>query len=278
MSSESLPVEIESQGSVVRGALFPAQGLRPRPTALVIPEWPCVPDDDFGLAARLAERGASTLVMCPRGFAPSEGTMTFEHVLEDIAAVAGWLTREAPQEHRTTPDRLVLGGHGFGGGVALAYAAGDPAIRAVFAIAGTDHAELVRKAERDSAYGEVVLGRLRATEAPAGPVDFRVETIWAELHDHPDRFGLRENAGALADRSLLLIGGWRDRNVSIDDFVLPFYRSLEVAGADDVMIQAYPDDHAFSRVRRQLLSDVSDWVGRRALSAASRVRLNTGDA
>lgn len=81
-----------------------------------------------------------------------------------------------------------------------------------------------------------------------------------ELVGHQDVYGLRENAANLADRSILLIGGWEDEQVTIDQFLLPLYRALKGSGAAKVTFLVYHTDHDFSNVRQRLASDIAGWL------------------
>jgi uncharacterized protein len=86
-------------------------------------------------AARLHDRGFTTLAFDHRGFGESEGRRAHEDSqgkLADLRAAVGFL-RAHPAVH---PDRLAVVGVCLGGGYAVRAAAGDPRIRAVVGIAG----------------------------------------------------------------------------------------------------------------------------------------------
>jgi len=93
---------------------------------------------------------------------------------------------------------------------------------------------------------------LASTAAPGGPIRFDVEASLKALMEGQAVFGLRENAGALADRSILMFGGWEDVNTTVDDYMLPLYRALRAAGAEDVTFQVFHTDHGFGNVRDEL--------------------------
>jgi hypothetical protein len=128
-------------------------------------------------------------------------------------------------------------------------------------IAGNDHGEFVREYKRNAAFAAAIDEMLRPTMAPGGPVRFdpKADGI-AELSEHIDIYGLRQNAARLADRDILLIGGWEDRQVTVEQYLLPFYRALKREGAPTVTLLVYHDDHGFGRVRQRLASDIRDWV------------------
>jgi dienelactone hydrolase len=197
----------------------------------------------------------------PRGLHQSEGIFSHANTLQDIGATLQWL-RQADLQGRFGVDatRLALGGHSYGGGMAMAYAARDPSVRRVISIAGTDHGEFARELQRNAAFAEGIRRMLLSTRAPEGPARFDLEASLKELVDHQDVYGLRENAANLADRSILLIGGWEDMEVTIDQFLLPLYRALRGAGAAKVTFLVYHTDHDFSNVRQRLASDIAGWL------------------
>jgi hypothetical protein len=148
--------------------------------------------------------------------------------------------------------------------MAMAHAAQDPSVRRVVSIAGNDHGEFARELQRNQAFTEEFHNWLLSTHAPDGLARFNVDLKVSdkELFDHQDVYGLRENAAHLADRSILLFGGWEDEQVTIDQFLLPLYRTLKGAGAANVTFIVYHTDHNFSNVRQRLASDIVDWLHR----------------
>ncbi|NTV51349.1 MAG: hypothetical protein HGA69_00735 [Desulfobulbaceae bacterium] len=71
---------------------------------------------------------------------------------------------------------------------------------------------------------------------------------------------MKHGANALANRDILLIGGWNDMNVIIEQHILPLYRALVDVKARKVQIAAFQDDHAFERSREELAATVVHWV------------------
>jgi pimeloyl-ACP methyl ester carboxylesterase len=258
---EPVSVEFISEGACVRGRFFAAVGTSPATTLLLVPGWPGNPNDVLGLGALLAKQGINVCMFNPRGLHQSEGIASFANTLQDIGAAWQWL-RQADVQRRFEVDatRLVLGGHSYGGGMAMAYAARDSSVRRVISIAGNDHGEFARELQRNAALAEGIRRMLWSTRVPEGPARFDVEAGLQELVDQPDVYGLRENAAKLADRLILLIGGWEDEEVTIDQFLLPLYRALRDAGAAMMTFLVYHTDHEFSNVRQRLASDIAGWL------------------
>jgi len=255
-------VEFVSEGARVRGRFFAAAvGRTPAATLLLFPGWPGDPDDVLGLGAPLAERGINVCMFNFRGLQQSEGIHSHAYTLQDIGTALHWL-RQADVQRRFGVDttRLALVGHCYGGGLAIAYAAQDPSVRRVVSIAGNDHGEFARELQRNPAFAEAIRRSMLSTRRPEGPAEFDYDAGIKELIDHQEVYGLRENAAKLTDRSILLLGGWEDEQVTIDQFLLPLYRALRGAGAADVTFLVYHTDHEFSNVRQRLASDIAGWL------------------
>jgi pimeloyl-ACP methyl ester carboxylesterase len=254
-------VGIDSDGLRLQGRFFQASGRGLRPTLLLIHGWPGGPPDVVGMGERLVDHGINVLVVSPRGMHESEGTNTFAGTLRDIGAALRWLgSSEVFERCQVDTANIILGGHSFGGGMAMAYAAADTGVRRLISIAGTDHGEFIREFERNEAFASAIREALERTQAPEGPVRFDLELSLKELSEGRQVYGLRENAGRLSDRSILLIGGWEDVNTTVDQFMLPLYRSLKNAGAEDVTFLVYHDNHGFGQVRDRMAEDIAAWV------------------
>jgi dipeptidyl aminopeptidase/acylaminoacyl peptidase len=258
---ESVSVEFMNEGTCVRGRFFQPVGTTPVITLLLFPGWPGDPTDVLGLGALLAEQGTNVCMFNPRGLQQSEGIHSHANTQQDIEAALQWL-KQADVQKRFGVDttRLVLGGHCYGGGMAMAYAARDPSIRRLISIAGNDHGEFARETQRNAQFAENIRRGMLSTRAPEGPAKFDYDAGLKELVDHQNIYGLRENALILADRSILLIGGWEDDLVTVDQFLLPLYRALRGAGAAKVTFLVYHTDHEFSNVRQRLASDIANWL------------------
>lgn len=260
--AQSLSVEFLSEGSYVRGQFFSSVGDNAIGTLLLVPGWPGNPRDVLGLGSLLAGSDMNVFMFNPRGMHSSEGTFGFAHTLEDIRAALEWLRQpDIRQRFGVDTTRIVLGGYSFGGGMAMAYAATEPGVRHVISIAGNDHGVFIRKVLRDPQYDEAIRQMLASTRAPDGPARFDdVEMALQELAEHQDVYGLRENASRLADRSILLMGGWDDSDITMEDVLLPLYRALKEAGASNVTFLAYQDGHDFETVREELATDIQLWI------------------
>ncbi len=257
-------IEFPSHESSVHGRVFPAGGADLHPTLLLVPGWPGNANDVVGLGDSLPRQGINVVMFNPRGMWASEGSFSFANTLEDIGAALQWLDRvDVRQRFKIDPDKLTLGGHSYGGGMAMAYAAKDPRIRKLISISPWDTGEFIRGLQSSPVKAEAFRKNLSARQAPNSPV--RIDNIWIEaafrdLSKVENVYGLRDNVPNLADRSILLIGGWEDGNVTVDETVLPLYRALKRAQTADVTFLVYHADHRFGAVQERLASDIRAWL------------------
>ncbi len=251
--------KIESNGFNIVLTVW-SGGENPSATVLAVPGWGGGPSDVLGIGKALSSEGITVVVLTPRGWHDSEGIASFANALDDIETALAWIKNSKRSDINTTD--IILGGHSWGGGMSLAYAAGDTSVNRIFSVAGTDHGILIRKYLANKEYAEMLNSILASTSAPDGPIRFDVENSLSELKENQKIYGLIENAKNLADRSIIIFGGWEDKRTTIDDFLLPLYRALEAAGAKDVTFKTYHDNHGFGTVREQLHSDLLMWIKR----------------
>jgi uncharacterized protein len=267
-----LPAEVSfsSGGAAVHGKFFSAPGTGLKPTLLLVPGMPGNPNDVVGLGALLPAMGVSVMMFNPRGMWASEGSFGFAGTLDDIRAALAWLTTDAVrQRFGIDPARIALGGHSFGGGMAAVYATKDRGVRRLISISGADVGETVAgllaapdaASARKLAPSYIQIGAGPSTgNSPVRILD--IETTLAEMRKTGNVYRLPDTAPGLADRSILLAGGWEDAIVTVDRTVLPFYRALKAAGAKDVTFLTYHSDHQFGAVGRRLASDIQQWLSR----------------
>lgn len=231
--------------------------------ALLVPGWPAVGKDVLGLGAALSSRGTHVFLLHPRGHGESGGEATFSHALEDVATVWSWMaSREGGGALGITPERRVIIGYSWGGGIALAFAAREPSVKRVVSIAGSDHGAFIRRVDSDAEYGSFMRRILESTRAPAGPVRFDVEKCLEELRVTHGEHDLVSIAPKLLDRDILIVAGWDDEEVEIERQVLPFYRALQKGGAGSVRMLSFQDGHGFQQVRKELVEGVVEWIGK----------------
>ncbi len=198
----------------------------------------------LGLEDVLPEAGLACLTFRYSGIDPSEGTFGFGQSLDDVGAAVDWLRR---------PEVAM----------ALLFAAAHPEVRRVLAVATTNPAELRRQYLASPATARAAEAEPEGAKAPKGPVHFDADATREWLQADPRVWDLREKTSALADRDILLVGGWDDLGSSMEAHNLPFYRALVDVGARNVRIAAFHDGHGFEKSRTALVKTVLEWLDRK---------------
>ena len=256
-----VPIEYISQNYTIQGKFYSTEGKPPFPTVLLLPGFPGNEDDVLGLGQTMSQHGINTVTFNHRGTHQSEGTYSLQNTLKDIQAAIDYLHQEEIIcKFQIDISRLILGGYSYGGGMALTFAANHPEIKYLVSIAGTDHGEFTREYIQNPTFAQMVDTMFEELRFPAGPVHFEERELMKELIQNQDTYDLRLSATALADRDILLIGGWEDSNLPIEHHILPLYRALVTAGAQKVSILAFQDSHAFEGCRDELARTVVRWV------------------
>lgn len=265
-SATVIDVGMDNAGVLLKGRLFAAEGAGPFATVILLRGFPSSSDDVLGIGAKLAAAGFHALTFSYSGSQGSQGEASFWNAQRDIQAAFDFL-RQPENAGRFNVDRgrIILGGWCYGGNMALAYAAGHPEVTAVFSIAGNDHGEFLREYARNPGFQKMADAMFDSWTKPPYDVRFAKgampkEIMAAGLDRLDPIFDLRASAPALAGREILLVCGWNDRQVTVDQYVLPFYRALEKADAKKVIITAFQDDHHFKNCREQVAAAVIDWL------------------
>ena len=260
----AVPISFHRDDVLLRGKFHQAVGELPLPTLILLQGSPGNTEDVLGLGSGLAPRGYNTLTFNYSGTHESGGLSSFENTQADIAAAFGYLSDNC-EELGVDPDRVILGGWSYGGGMGLIYAANNPDVRAVFSIAGTDHGEFMREYQTDPAYHTMIDEIFESMKQPNSPWRLAPGATPAEIGSDLSRikpFDLCESAVHLSDRQVLLVGGWDDLNVKIERHLIPLYRALASQDSAHVSLRLFRTDHGFSNVRRELLDLLVDWMAR----------------
>ena len=142
----------------------------------------------------------------------------------------------------------------------MAYTAKQEEVRRVFSIAGTDHGQFARDYLQNPTFAENIDTWFDGLKFPNGPVHFEGKEAVKELTRNSDIYDLKLITEHLANRDILIIAGWDDQSVSMESHILPFYRALVGANAQQVQIYAFQDNHLFENTHKQLAHTVINWI------------------
>jgi dipeptidyl aminopeptidase/acylaminoacyl peptidase len=253
-------IELFRDGITLKGKLFQTEGTGPFTTVLMLPGFP---GGELGLCKNLAQSGVNVLIFNYSGTHRSEGEWSFENSQKDIREAFRFLQLpENVKKYNIDTSHIVLGGYSYGGGMALVYAANHPEVSSVFAIAGTDHAEMMREYYRgNESFKSIVDNMFEQLKTPSGPVRFAKGASHHELTSEAvAAVDLRLSAPLLFRKNILLIAGWNDEQVTVEGHILPFYRELQKEGAKNLKLIALQDEHNFRNSREELPKIIIDWI------------------
>jgi dienelactone hydrolase len=251
---------IKHEGIELQCYFHRATGEGPFPTIILLQGWASGGKDSLQIGATLADSGINSFTIHYRGTYLSDGVITFKGLFKDLDHIYNLLkTEKFQKKYKIDASKIIMGGHSFGGAISMTYAANNPQIKYVFSVGAPDHAQLAREYLNDPEIAEMFDASFAMLEAPKGPVRGGVESL-RDLVENPDMHDLRKLAPNFKGKKILIIGGWEDPGVTVDNHLLPFYRELKKAGIEDVKFIVYHADHSFKNVRRQLSDDILEWI------------------
>lgn len=272
-SQTSTPVEVTiiRNGINLKGKFYVSTGEGISPTIILLQGFPGNETDVLGIGSKLSEAGINALTFTFSGTYQSQGEYSWPNSLKDIKAAYDFIRQSKNiRDYNIDTTRICIGGYSNGGGMALTYAANHPEIKAVFSIAGTDLGEFMIEYSRNPETRKMIDEAYARLSAPTGPVRFAkggtpTEMVEMNIIESNPTYYLRACAPLLAQKDILLIGGWDDyfgsvENAVIDDFMLPFYRALQNEKAQRVKIVAFQDNHSFRKSREDIANVIKEWI------------------
>jgi pimeloyl-ACP methyl ester carboxylesterase len=248
-------VHFKSQGDLLNGIVYVANGPGPHPTVILLHGFPGN-EKNLDLAQAMRADGWNVLFFHYRGAWGSGGTYSFTHVVEDVAAAADFLRANAGPL-RTDANRIILVGHSMGGFASLMAAARDDRIACAAAITPADLGAFAGlfdaqpQLARDwSSYSDT----LQMLHGFSGKVALD------EITANRKTFDLRALAPQLRGKSVLVVGADRDTDVPADFIVQPLIDAYEADLAIRTTGVILSGDHSFSWSRDELIQTVKRWA------------------
>jgi pimeloyl-ACP methyl ester carboxylesterase len=232
-ASTPIDITIDRDGVQLKGKFYIPEGTDTFSTVILLQGFPGGEMDVLGVGKKLSEVGINALTFNYSGTHHSEGEINFDNSQKDIQAVFEFIHQsENIQKYKIDTTRIILGGYSYGGGMALTYAANHPEIKEVFSIAGNDHGAFMKEYNRnpemqkeiDQMFDELKTQKEVVRFGPGGIVKEIAEMKIIELNPTYD---LRYCVPLLVQKRILLIAGWDDHSVSIENIVLPLYSELK---------------------------------------------------
>lgn len=252
-----------SENAAIRGLFYKASDTGPFPTVILCHGFPGNDTDVLGLGQRLKKEGFNALSFNYRGTWGSEGTFTGGNSLEDVISAIRYVkSSSVAQEFNVDPSNITIIGYCIGGGMALLGSLYDPAARRVVYIAGTDLSEVGRMMQRSDEFRQFVETGLDKDVSDSGSRAPKAKDLVAEVLVNIDKYDLIKHAQTLSAKDILIIGGWRDQQATIEHHILPLFRALQKHRTKQVQIEIFDTDHSFTNVRDQLAKKIISWLKR----------------
>jgi dienelactone hydrolase len=256
-----IPVIFESEDANIRGLFYKASGVGPLPTVILCHGFPGNNTDVLGLGKILMKEGFSALAFNYRGTWGSEGLFTNANSLEDVISAIRYVKSSfAVRAFDVDASSIAIIGYSYGGGMALLGSLNDPALRRVVYIAGGDLSEVGRMMQQSDDFRRAVLKIVDQGIHDSGFRGPKAEELFAEVFADMDKYDLVKHAEALSCKNILIIGGWRDQENTIEHHILPLFRALQRNRTKQVQIEMFDADHSFTNVRGQLADRLVSWL------------------
>ncbi|MBE0675671.1 MAG: alpha/beta fold hydrolase [Bacteroidales bacterium] len=266
-AQETIPADItiDNNGILLQGKFYKSDTAGYLPTVILLQGSPGNTRDVLGLGSRISQHGINAMTFNYSGTHQSEGKSTFQNSLGDISAALAFLHSSGNIEtFKIDTGLIVLAGYSYGGGMAMTYAIKHPEIKMLISIAGNDWGQWFDDYLRNPEMKKNTDQNIKKA-IEAGIIRFEPGATPWELgeagFDKLDRdLYVIKNAYRLADRTILIIGGWDDTGPTMERYILPLYRALKEAKAQNVQITGFQDDHTFGKSRDELARVIIDWI------------------
>jgi pimeloyl-ACP methyl ester carboxylesterase len=265
-ASEPVDFTIDLNGVHLKGKFYVSAGTEKFPTLVLLHGFPGGEQDVLGIGKFVSGAGINVMTFNYSGTHKSEGKFSFENTQKDIQAAFEFIHQPWNiRQYKIDTTCIYLGGYSYGGGMALTYAANHPEISSVFSVAGNDHGAFMKEYNRNPETKEMIDKMFDELKGYPETVRFGTGSIPKEIAEQQiielnPTLDLRYCAPMLASKNILLIGGWDDHNVSVENIILPLYRALMSEHAAHVTIKAVQDNHTFKDTRTELAQIISGWL------------------
>jgi pimeloyl-ACP methyl ester carboxylesterase len=252
-------LHVPSGGVKINGVALIAAGAGAHPTFVFFHG---LPGNEKGhdLAQVVRRAGWNAITFNYRGSWGSPGTFTFDHTVEDAAAVLAFL-RDTANVRALAVDtsRIVVGGHSMGGWVAALTASRDARLRGAVLISTADIGLVGATLKPEEATGMMA----ESMESLAGGT---AETFGADLRAGAEHRRLASAARGLARMPMLVLTS-ADSLAPHSDSLVAAVRRL---GNTRVATMYRDTDHSWSDRRIALESAVVRWLDRLPKSERAR--------
>lgn len=256
--SQTDTIAIQVDSHVIYAQWYAAREIDEAPFLLLLHGFPGGFGDVLGIAQALSDSvHVATLTLS--GVPISEGVYQDSSPVVDIrAAMEHFMSEEFIRNYRIDPAKIYIGGWSFGGGLAMYMGAEDPRIKGIISVAGWNGRAFLKQIEEDERIKMMMLGVFvgykmqgRARFDPSKALDYLVQNVHI--------FDPVANAARISQKPLLVVGGNRDIEVSIEEHIRPYVQAIEEASGDVTYLEL-DTDHRFYGQRKKLHEVIKEWM------------------
>jgi len=141
----------------------------------------------------------------------------------------------------------------------------NTSIKKVISIAGADLSEIARMIKNDEYFRKYFENTMEERRLNSEMVRSQSgKEMSEELISTMDQYDFVKHAKQLAQKDILLIGGWQDKQSTLEGHILPLYRALQKNNAKNLEIEIFNDNHSFKNERDALANKIISWIKRKS--------------
>lgn len=253
-------VVISSHGHKLFGVMYTAQGIGHHPTMILLHGFPGT-EKNFDLAHAFRRAGWNTFIFHYRGSWGSEGTFSFQHVLEDVKVALEFIrSKESIEKYHIDVDHIALLGHSMGGFAALMTACDDDQIKACIALAPYNLGEVGAIIKKDNEQMDITRDMFEECILPLNVAN--VDILFDEIMTNNEIWNLNDKVDQFPASSVLLIAGSRDIDAPPEIHHQPLVEAFNLNKEVDFESHLLDSAHSFQDKRIQLTEIIGDWLER----------------
>lgn len=254
-------INLYSGSNKLNADFYQAPGNRKYPTLILMHGFPGGEGDPRGFSSKLSAKGINILVFNYQGTWSSKGTFSIETSMDDVTSAITFLKQNRNiDKFNIDTSNITIGGWSYGGAIALTSAIYNTEIQRIISIAGADESVFGRQIKSDSEFYKMFYQMFEDVNYPKGPIKCNVDLLFKNWIANLDNYDLVKHSYELRDRDILLLGGWKDKQIVLEDHILPLYRKLQELNAANVKIKVFDTNHEFGNVKEELVNTIEIWI------------------
>lgn len=262
-SDDPIEIYFAKDSAKIQSWFFKSSKEGSSPVVLLLHGYPDFDLDVLGLGDYLSSKGYH--VLCPHYIGTHKSTGIWNPVSsrKSVEAAIDYINSEKFNKlYSVNTTEWIIIGHSFGGGMAFLGSLYDSSITKVISIAGGDLGVLQSQALADpefaKAHQQFLDWAISDSTVSRGLGGKKTHEIFGKII--MEEFNLKDYCSEFSQKDILIIGGWYDEVIKVDDHLLPLYRCLEESGAKRLNINVFETDHSFDSVHEDLKNLILNWI------------------